>query len=145
MFDEGGDGKVPPYGFGLPYPVEGQVVGTVAAQTAAHGKPPRGNIEPEFKKSFYQGMDTLRWRNMKKPYWVYMLECAGGFLYTGVAIDPDARFLEHRAGKGSRFTRMRKPLRILGRRQYSDRGAALRVEHALKKLTPAEKRRWAAE
>jgi len=74
-----------------------------------------------------------------------MLECAGGFIYTGIAVDPEARFLEHLAGKGSRFTRMRKPLRIIGMRQYPDRGAALRAEHALKKLRSSEKSRWAAK
>jgi putative endonuclease len=81
---------------------------------------------------------------VKKPFWVYLLECAGGFLYTGIAVDPEARFQEHLAGRGSRFTRMRKPLRILGRRRFPDRGAALRAEHALKKLTPIQKRKWAA-
>jgi putative endonuclease len=80
----------------------------------------------------------------KKTYWVYMLECAGGYVYTGIAVDPEARFREHMAGKGSRFTRMRKPLRILGMRRYPDRGAALRAERALKKLKRAEKRKWAA-
>jgi putative endonuclease len=81
---------------------------------------------------------------VKKPFWVYMLECAGGHIYTGIAVDPETRFLEHLAGKGSRFTRMRKPFRIIGMRKYPDRGAALRVEHALKKLKPGDKRKWAA-
>jgi putative endonuclease len=80
---------------------------------------------------------------IKNPYWVYMLECAGGFIYTGIAVDPEARFREHQAGKGSRFTRMRKPHRIIGMRRYPDRGAALRAEHALKKLKPRAKRIWA--
>lgn len=80
----------------------------------------------------------------KKPYWVYMLECAGGYIYTGIAIDPEARFRVHLAGKGSRFTRMRKPVRILGMRRYPDRGAALRAELALKKLPRVKKRSWAA-
>ena len=82
---------------------------------------------------------------MKKPYRVYMLECAGGVIYTGIAIDPEARFLEHLSGKGARFTRIRKPLRILGTRQYPDRGSALRAEHELKKLKSREKRKWAGE
>jgi putative endonuclease len=81
---------------------------------------------------------------VKKPYRVYMLECVGGFIYTGIALDPEARLLEHLAGKGSRFTRMRKPLRMIGTRQFPDRGSALRAEHALKKLKPGEKRQWAA-
>lgn len=74
-----------------------------------------------------------------------MLECAGGYIYTGIAIDPEARFRVHLAGKGSSFTRMRKPLRIIGTREFPDRGAALRAELALKKLTRAKKRKWAAE
>lgn len=80
---------------------------------------------------------------MKKRYWVYMLECAGGYIYTGIAIDPEARFREHAAGKGSRFTRMRKPIRIIGVRLFPDRGSALRAEHALKKLARSKKRTWA--
>lgn len=79
----------------------------------------------------------------KRPYWVYMIECDGGFIYTGIAIDPDARFREHLAGRGSRFTRMRKPVAILGMRRFPDRGAALKAEHALKKLPREKKRKWA--
>lgn len=82
-------------------------------------------------------------RAVKKPYWVYVLECDGGFLYTGIAVDPEARFRVHLAGKGSRFTRMRKPLRILGMRQYPDRGAALRVEQQVKRLSRDRKKSWA--
>jgi putative endonuclease len=73
-----------------------------------------------------------------------MMECAGGFIYTGIAVDPEARFREHLDGKGSKFARMRKPIRIIGKRRYPDRGTALRIESALKKLTPVEKRKWAA-
>ncbi len=74
-----------------------------------------------------------------------MLECEGGIIYTGVAVDPVARFRKHRAGRGARFTRIRKPVRILGMREYPDRGAALKAEAALKKLRPPDKRRWARE
>jgi putative endonuclease len=80
---------------------------------------------------------------MSRPWWVYMIECAGGVIYTGIALDPEARFLEHLAGKGARFTRIRKPLRILGMRIFADRGSALKAEHALKKLSPLGKREWA--
>jgi putative endonuclease len=82
---------------------------------------------------------------LKKPYRVYMLECDGGVIYTGIALDPEARFAEHLAGRGARFTRIRKPLRILGTRLYPDRGEALRAERELKKLNAAAKRRWAEE
>jgi len=71
-----------------------------------------------------------------------MIECAGGVIYTGIAIDPEARFREHLAGKGARFTRIRKPLRIIGMRKFGDRGSALKAEHALKKMSPLQKREW---
>ena len=80
-----------------------------------------------------------------RSYWVYMIECTGGVIYTGIAVDPKARFREHLAGKGARFTRMRKPLRILGMQKFPDRGSALRAEKALKKLIPREKRKWARD
>ncbi|MBI5576460.1 MAG: GIY-YIG nuclease family protein [Deltaproteobacteria bacterium] len=83
-------------------------------------------------------------RKTNKEFWVYMLECAGECIYTGIAVDPESRFLEHLSGKGSRFTRARKPIRIIGARRYPDRGTALRVESSLKKLTPDAKRKWAA-
>jgi len=80
---------------------------------------------------------------LSKSYWVYMMECIGGVIYTGIAVDPEARFREHLAGKGARFTRMRKPLRMIGMKKFPDRGSALRAEHALKGLRPLEKRKWA--
>lgn len=78
-----------------------------------------------------------------KTYWVYMVECAGGVIYTGIAIDPQARFRQHLTGKGAAFTRIRKPLRILGMRRFPDRGKALRAERALRKLSAMAKRKWA--
>ena len=73
-----------------------------------------------------------------------MLECAGGFIYTGIAIDPEARFRQHLAGKGAQFTRMRKPIRIIGKEKYPDRGSALRAELKLKRLGKDAKKKWAA-
>ena len=72
-----------------------------------------------------------------------MLECAGGCIYTGIAIDPEARFREHLAGRGAQFTRMNKPVRIIGKEKYPDKGSALRAERQLKKLKPDAKKMWA--
>lgn len=73
-------------------------------------------------------------------YYVYMLECADGSLYTGIATDVDRRFAEHVAGKGARYTRAHKPLRIVYTEAHSDRSAASKREAAIKKLSAAEKR-----
>lgn len=72
-------------------------------------------------------------------WYLYVLECEGGRLYTGIAVDVEKRFALHVAGKGARYTRSRKPLRIMAVQEFPDRSAALRAEYALKQLTPAGK------
>lgn len=71
---------------------------------------------------------------------VYLIECADGSVYTGIAVDVDRRYAQHVAGKGARYTRSHPPSRLLARFGYPDRGAALRAEYAIKQLTPARKR-----
>jgi len=78
-------------------------------------------------------------------WFVYMLECAGGRIYTGTTPDVAARYAKHRAGRGGAFTRSFPPRRVLAAKRCGTRGAALQVEYALKQLPPAGKRRWARE
>jgi putative endonuclease len=77
--------------------------------------------------------------------WLYVLECRNGVLYTGIAKDVDTRFEVHLKGAGAMFTRLNRPVRILGRVLLATRGEAQRAEAALKKLPRAEKLRWCAE
>ena len=70
-------------------------------------------------------------------WYVYIIECRDGSLYTGIATDVDRRYAEHAAGKGARYTRSRPPVRLLARFEHPDRAAASRAEHAIKQLTPA--------
>ena len=85
---------------------------------------------------------------MKKPkaatWWVYILECHSGLLYTGIAKDVDARFEAHVNGKGAMFTKLNRPIRILSKARLRTRGAALRAEYALKQLSRADKLQWCA-
>lgn len=78
-----------------------------------------------------------RWR-------VYVVECADGTLYTGIATDVEARLARHNDGKGARYTRGRRPVRLLHVEEVPDRPAALRREHAIKQLTAGEKRELVA-
>ena len=71
---------------------------------------------------------------------LYILECAGGRLYTGIARDVEARFRAHQAGRGAKFTRSYPPERILLVQTLPTRSEALRAEHAVKKLTADAKR-----
>jgi putative endonuclease len=65
---------------------------------------------------------------------VYLLECADGRVYTGIARDPHKRYAEHAAGKGARFTRSNPPRRLLGWTRVASRSEALRLEIAWKRL-----------
>jgi putative endonuclease len=73
------------------------------------------------------------------PWFVYLLECEDGSLYTGVAIDVEARFVQHALGLGAAYTRSHPPLRVLACRCYPGRSEALRAEYALKQLARENK------
>ncbi len=79
-----------------------------------------------------------------KPWYVYMIECRDGSIYTGVAVDVAARYARHASGKGARYTRSHPPLRLLAVFTHPDRSTALKAEYALKKLGAPEKRALAA-
>jgi len=74
-----------------------------------------------------------------QPYHLYVLECADGTLYTGVALDVVERFIKHLLGLGAAYTRSHPPLRVLACRCYPSKGDALRAEYALKQLPRTRK------
>lgn len=78
-------------------------------------------------------------------WWVYMISCRGGKIYTGTAIDPLARFAAHRTGKGAAFTRANPPLALLRCVPFASRSEACRAEAALKKMPRGKKLSWARE
>jgi len=73
-------------------------------------------------------------------WFVYILECRDGSLYTGIAIDVTRRYAVHAAGKGARYTRAHPPARVLATFAHPDRGAASKAEYAIKQLSAAAKR-----
>ena len=77
-----------------------------------------------------------------RPWYLYMLECAGGTIYTGITTDVDARFAAHQAGKGAKYTRSHPPVAILKVVQFADRSEASKSEYQIKKLSKTEKRRF---
>jgi putative endonuclease len=80
---------------------------------------------------------------MPKLWHLYVLECAGGRLYTGITVDIDARYKAHAGGRGAKFTRSFPPRRIVLTQTFANRSEALKAEHAFKKLSPEEKRKLA--
>jgi putative endonuclease len=84
----------------------------------------------------------MRERTGEQTWWVYMIACRGGKIYTGTALDPEARFRAHKEGKGAAFTRANPPVSLLRCMPFDSRGAACREEAALKKLRREGKLSW---
>lgn len=72
-------------------------------------------------------------------FYVYMLRCADGTLYTGYTDDPERRARVHNAGKGAKYTRSRLPVELVYREAFGDKSSALRREREIKGLTRAQK------
>ncbi len=79
----------------------------------------------------------------KKTWWVYMIACRGGKIYTGTARDPEARFRAHRDGKGAAFTRANPPVAMLRSVPFGSQSEACRAEAELKKMPREKKLSWA--
>ena len=67
-------------------------------------------------------------------WYVYMLRCRDGSLYTGYTDDIDRRAAVHNAGKGGKYTRSRLPVQVVYRETCPDKSSALKREAAIKKL-----------
>jgi putative endonuclease len=78
------------------------------------------------------------------PWFLYLIECADGSIYTGIAVDVQARFDKHVSGTGARDTRSRKPVQVLASFELADRSSASSAEYWVKRLSPPEKRALAA-
>ena len=72
-------------------------------------------------------------------WFVYILRCGDGTLYTGVTDDVQRRLAAHRAGKGAKYTRGRGPLELVYTQEQPDKSVALRREVQIKKLTRPQK------
>ena len=74
-------------------------------------------------------------------YFVYILKCADETLYTGIATELERRIEEHNGSdKGAKYTRVRRPVRLVYSEEYPDRSAASKREYEIKKkMSRAEK------
>ncbi|MBQ3776546.1 MAG: GIY-YIG nuclease family protein [Fibrobacter sp.] len=76
---------------------------------------------------------------MTKAHFVYMLRCKGDRIYTGYAVDVDARYEEHCSGRGAKFTKAFPPECMLRTFELGTREEALRLEARIKKLDRRQK------
>ncbi|MDD4649311.1 MAG: GIY-YIG nuclease family protein [Desulfoplanes sp.] len=73
------------------------------------------------------------------PWYVYMVRCVDGSLYTGVAIDAHKRFIEHVQGKGARYTRAKKAVELAYTVRMDSKSLAFGVEWRIKRLPKVRK------
>lgn len=79
--------------------------------------------------------------NAKKPskHYVYLACCANGSLYTGSTKNVSQRLAMHNAGRGGRYTRINRPLKLIAFWTFNTKAEALRAERVLKRLSPEQK------
>ena len=78
---------------------------------------------------------------MEGNWYLYILRCGDGTLYTGITNDVEKRLAAHRSGKGAKYTRGRGPLELVYREELPDHSAALKREYEVKSMTRQEKER----
>ena len=72
-------------------------------------------------------------------HYVYILRCRDGSLYTGYSTDPERRLKEHQEGNGARYTRGRRPVKLLGFLEFDSRSEAMAAEAAIKRCSHQKK------
>ena len=78
---------------------------------------------------------------MDSLWYLYILRCKDGSLYTGITTDVEKRLEAHRSGKGAKYTRGRAPLELVHREACGTHSQALKRELAVKAMTRTEKLR----
>ncbi|OGW84300.1 MAG: hypothetical protein A2987_01710 [Omnitrophica bacterium RIFCSPLOWO2_01_FULL_45_10] len=73
-------------------------------------------------------------------FYVYIVECADGTYYTGYTPDIKKRLELHNSGRGAKYTRDRRPVRLVWRKEYRHFKRAFKKELAIKKLSHAQKK-----
>lgn len=74
------------------------------------------------------------------PFFCYIVECADGTLYTGWSTDPQRREKQHNAGRGARYTRQHRPVRLVYIEPQPDLVTAMKRERAIKALSREKKK-----
>jgi putative endonuclease len=74
-------------------------------------------------------------------WYVYLIQCRSGAIYTGIALDVAARYAQHVAGTGARYTRANPPRQLLAKFACPNQSVASKLEAAIKKLPAPAKRK----
>lgn len=73
-------------------------------------------------------------------YYIYIVQCSDGTLYTGSTNNIEKRIAIHNTGKtGAKYTKIRRPVELVYQEQFETKSEALKREHAIKQLSRIEK------
>ena len=72
-------------------------------------------------------------------FYVYIVECSDGTYYTGYTLDIERRVVIHNNGKGAKYTRDRRPVKLVWWKEYRQFKPAFKLEKIIKKLTRLQK------
>ena len=78
---------------------------------------------------------------MESIWYLYILRCKDGTLYTGITTDVEKRLAAHRSGRGAKYTRGRAPLELVYRETCGSHSDALKREHQIKALSREDKQK----
>lgn len=72
-------------------------------------------------------------------FYIYILECSDGTYYTGYTDNPERRLAVHNSGKGAKYTKTRRPVKMIYTEAFETKSEAMRREAGIKRLTRKEK------
>ena len=82
---------------------------------------------------------------METTWYLYILRCKDGSLYTGITTDVEKRLEAHQSGRGAKYTRGRGPLELVYREECGSHSDGLKREWEIKKLTREQKQKLISE
>lgn len=82
---------------------------------------------------------------MAFSYYVYIIKCGDGTLYTGYTDNLEARLSAHREGKGAKYTRGRGPFELVFQEEFTTKATAMKKERQIQKLQRSQKQRLISE
>lgn len=105
-------------------------------------------MKPKYKRMISLMLDrekSLGQNQMKEEWFLYILQCQDGSFYTGVTNDLQRRLKMHNDGRASRYTRSRRPVKLLYQEVYASRAQVLVREYAIKALSREKKEELVAD
>ncbi len=84
-------------------------------------------------------------KNRPGNWYVYLVECADGTIYTGISNNVEARIGAHNSGKGAKYTKSRRPVILKASWSYVNKSEATKAEYAFKQLSRIQKMRLITE